>query len=330
MEPFKVQGGYACKFANANLYLVHGSSVGLNIAYTCEERKAEIVGIQMFPGVLYESNFYKMTQAVCFATSTMEKSIPADYDEYTRYLDLGNGGVVRWNKGSLDDSFIEYSTNERGEEIAKAEAKRFSIVLSLKDFDMCVKIIRENTGIMALDDIDWLNMLLVMGLCVTWVGSNVIELGTNLFANILKRAGMPTTLVAQAVELDKHMTHSYGYCHKREFVYRYFDSIKAFAAYMGLEKHLKRYPRSVIPSRNIRKRIHWCAKTVPQLDLFKPSMLREPRDVSRLTDEFNWTRIMEMNRRKGIVNHLQAALGCDSPKNEPLAIKAYVEKLKSS
>lgn len=328
MLPIKVNGGYACAFANANLYLVHGSSVGLNNAYTWEERKAEIVGIQMFPGVLYESNFYKMTKAVSFAASVLEKSIPASFDDCTRYLDLGNGGVVRWNKGSLDDSFVEYTTDREGAEIGCAQAGRVRIVLHLSEYDMCVKIIRENTGIMALDDIDWLNMLLVMGLCVTWVGGNVLELGTNLFANILKSAGMPTTIVAKAESLDKHMTHSYGYCHKREFVYRYFDSIRSFAAYMGLEKHLKKYPRSVIPSRNIRTRIHWCAKTVPQLDLFKPSMLKTPRDVCRVTRDYNWTRIMEERKRGEIVNQLQAALGCTSQQKELPSIKAYVDKLK--
>lgn len=326
LAPTGVKGGFACPFDRAVMYLVHSSSVGLDAAYTAEERQNDIVGLQMFPGVIYESNFYKMSPAVTFGVYALEMRIPSDYDEYTRYMDLRNGGVVRWNKGSLDDANIAQLHEETIS--IHYETRRGGVRLNIADEDLCIKIIRENTGIMSLDDVDWLNMLLVLGLCVTWVGGRVYELGTHLLSNMLKKAGLPQALVDDARVLDEHMHHDYGHCRKELFSYKWFDNVREFAKYMGLEKHLRKYPRSVLPSGNIRKRIHWCSKNVPKLDIFQPMLLQVPREPTRVTKNFEWTRVMDQHQRSGIISRLQAALEIDY--DEPILqpSKAYVEKLR--
>lgn len=249
------------------LVLLPTTTPGIKGSATMDEMTRVVKGGQFLPGLIYQQGYFPLTIPVRMGVAGIEAKIPDTYDNYTRYLDMRNGGVIRWNKGFADD-YGETLIHERdGVPFLRYTSGPTSVDMDLTDNNIMFKIVRENTGIVALDDLDYLNMLLMLGLCVTWMGGKLFEAGNGLLFWILERAGVPAAARELALRMDAVATDVCGWCTRHSNRSEEMTP-EEFAAHVGMVKEMAKR-RCLAPGRFVRTRLHWCAENVPRLKMFE-------------------------------------------------------------
>lgn len=269
------------------LVLLPPESVGIVGATTTHEASQGVCGEQFLPGLIYQGGYFPLSIPVRMGVTAIDLKIPSTYDNYTRYLDLRNGGVIRWNKGFADDYGEAKLSEIDGKPVLEYTSGGVTVDMDMMDENIMFKIIRENTGLVALDDVDFLNMMLMIGLCLTWMGGRLFECGKGLLCHALRKAGASEIACEIAQEWEDMATEICGWCTVTSNSVEKMDP-QELATQVGMTKEMARL-RCVAPARSLRNRFHWCSKQVPRLEMFKTVEVGDyqPGETSHGPQTFN-------------------------------------------
>lgn len=260
--------GHYKQIGNSMLVLLPSGVPGIKGAGTLDEMMAVVSGGRYLPGLVYEEAYYPLTIPARVGLASFDAIIPSQYDGFTRYLDLRNGGVLRWNKGFADDYGTAEVTSINDTAHLRYTSGGTVVNVDLNRTDIILKIIRENTGLMALDDLDFLNLLLMMGTCVTWMGGKMFEHGVTFLKYAMEKSGANAKAIEIAHAWDIHPKDICGRCWFPNPPFWTSFSLMDFAEIVGLKLEAARRDYFRPATKPITRR-HWCAKEVPRLNMFK-------------------------------------------------------------
>lgn len=260
--------GYYCQIGESVLILLPSNVPGIVGAATTDEKYINVCGGDYLPGLIYKEDYYPMTTPVRVGLTALDNVIPDNLKDYSRFLDMRNGGVIRWNDGFVDD----YGTAEvlmlDDRPHIRYDSGLRAINIDLTNVPLINKIIRENTGLMILDDIDFLKYMLMMGLCVTWMGGKMFEYGSTVLGYVLAMANATDTAQSVARLWDLAPSDICGRCWFPSETVQQSFSLSDFADYVGLRKETERR-KCFRPATRPITRVHWCSKEHSRLEMFK-------------------------------------------------------------
>lgn len=237
---------------------------GLHNAYTQEEAVLYLPGGRLLPGIIYNHMYIPLSTAARFAISCLNKKIGGAFDGYTRYLDLGNGAVLRWNRDFDDDYGTTTFAQEEEGWVATYSMDGNVANMKLADDDMIIRLIRENTGNANIDDVNVLRMMLVFVMCVTWASGKLYYGSKGLLGYCYEKSGYGEALCRVQEGWSSMCTQAYN-----EAGEHVFECVHTFAGFVGLSKALKKAPDLALPKRMLRVVRHRCYKAVPRLLCFE-------------------------------------------------------------
>lgn len=260
--------GFYKQIGKSVLVLLPNDVPGIQGSATLDEMYAVIPGGRYLPGLIYDQGYHPLTVPCRMGIAAMEALIPSDKQNYTRYLDLRNGGVIRWSHGFTDDYVTSATIEINGQPHMRCTGSGRPVDLNLTNHALIVKIMRENTGLMALDDVDFMGMLMMAGLCVTWMGGKLFESGGFLLQQIFTRSGLSQPVIDLAKRWDSLPKDIIGKCWFQDEKFIFSFLADDFTDYVGLrlEGLRRRYFR---PATHPITRRHWCSSSVQRLDMFK-------------------------------------------------------------
>lgn len=260
--------GFYKQIGNSVLVLLPPNVPGIKGSGTLDEMYSVVCGGNYLPGLVYKESYHPLTIPCRMGIAAMEALIPEDKQDFTRYLDLRNGGVLRWNHGYNDDYVTSTPIELNGKPHLRCCGSGRPIDIDLANETLIVKIMRENTGLMALDDIDFIGLLMTMGLCVTWMGGKLFQSGGFLLQQAFIRSGLTGPVIELAKQWDALPKDLIGRCWfpNEKFVFSFQANDFAESVGLRLEGQRRNYFRPAV--RPLTKR-HWCSKGVQRLEMFK-------------------------------------------------------------
>lgn len=321
------------------LFVLPGEGPTLAGSRTRKETEAGAVGRQLLPGLIYDEDYYPLSPALRFGISMLEKKIPPQFQHCTRYMDFRNGGVVRWNSNFIDEKYsttfsqtsqgwtaefnMSSRTDARTLRSRTAESNSGTYVMDMNADSSIAKMMKTNTDVMALDAPEFLDCLLMMGICVTWLGCRLYEHGTGLLQAVCRNAGRNGELINLATLWDtipKPMR--LGQC-TTAFTETAVSNIRDYAECVGLGRFVDslRCTALVVPTRVIRAGRHWCAKHSLRLVGFETEL----PDLHPGTLSFEPPSLTHYANLASLQDNMITALGVTpGPMVQPLTIEEYV------